>query len=298
MDLANTNAVAKVSTRLIQRAIVPEAAIAQKGWIVSAMAIDGIVFASVFGGGVARDVPSCPAARAASESGFKGFREAGDGTGSGRWLPLVLGLLIASAKSSYDRRSNDLTQISVKLILLGRVMAHYGPETTDARDLLRRSVVRALDQMPPEHRVRPVLSGPTAGSEALDDKIHALSPQHDEQRSRKSHALQLNTDLTQTQLVAGRAEAASSIATPFLVLLTFWVTVHLHQLWPLCTPNATVIATLFVCARSVSGAICPDPGDGPAVCGADSESPAIHCAMLWRISGNNPVRVRREACTD
>jgi hypothetical protein len=111
----------------------------------------------------------------------------------------VLGLLIASAKSSYDRLSDDLTQISAKLILLDRVMAHYGPETKDARKLLRRSVVGALDQMWPEHSSRPVQLKPTAGSEALDDKIHALSPQNDAQRSRQAQALQLSTDLAQTR---------------------------------------------------------------------------------------------------
>ena len=48
---------------------------------------------------------------------------------------LVLALLIASAKSSCDAQRNDVTQISANVILLDRVLAHYGPETNSARAL-------------------------------------------------------------------------------------------------------------------------------------------------------------------
>jgi hypothetical protein len=57
---------------------------------------------------------------------------------------LVLSLLIASAKGSYDAQSSELTQMSAKVVLLDRVLAHYGPETKETRDLLRGSVARIL----------------------------------------------------------------------------------------------------------------------------------------------------------
>jgi hypothetical protein len=60
---------------------------------------------------------------------------------------LVLGLLVASAKSFYDAQSSELTQLSANIVLLDRVLAHYGPETKEARDLLRAAVARALDRM-------------------------------------------------------------------------------------------------------------------------------------------------------
>ena len=47
---------------------------------------------------------------------------------------LVLSLLIASAKAYYDAQSNELTEMSAKIVLLDRVLAHYGPETKEARD--------------------------------------------------------------------------------------------------------------------------------------------------------------------
>ena len=46
----------------------------------------------------------------------------------GTMAALVLGLLVASAKSSYDAQSNDVTQLSANVVFLDRVLAHYGPE--------------------------------------------------------------------------------------------------------------------------------------------------------------------------
>ena len=54
---------------------------------------------------------------------------------------LVLGLLIASAKSSYDAQSGEFTQMSAKAMLLDRVLAQYGPESKEARDTLRRAAL-------------------------------------------------------------------------------------------------------------------------------------------------------------
>jgi hypothetical protein len=97
---------------------------------------------------------------------------------------LVLGLLIASAKSAYDTQRSELTQISANVIVLDRVMAHYGPETQEARDLLHRAVVVALDRMWPESRSRAAQLAPTAESAGpFYHKILTLSPQDDAQRA-------------------------------------------------------------------------------------------------------------------
>ena len=75
---------------------------------------------------------------------------------------LVLSLLIASTKGSYDTQRSELRQLSANIMLLDRVLAHYGPETKDSRDLLRHAVVRVLDQMWPEDRAQPAQLTPTA----------------------------------------------------------------------------------------------------------------------------------------
>ena len=88
---------------------------------------------------------------------------------------LVLGLLVASAKNFYDTQSSDLTQLSANVVLLDRVLAHYGPETKEARDLLRRAVTRSLDliwhqnpqHLPKWNRQRPVAKLSMINSDAI-----------------------------------------------------------------------------------------------------------------------------------
>jgi hypothetical protein len=168
---------------------------------------------------------------------------------------LVLALLIASAKSSYDAQRNELTQLSVNVILLDRVLAKYGPETKMARDILRRSVVRIINQIWPNtdataHELDPT----TVRAGDLYDQIEELAPQNEAQRSLKSEAEKVSIDLAQTRWLLFE-QGGSSIPMPFLVLLVFWVTIIFLSFGLFAPPNATVISTLFLCALSVSGAI-------------------------------------------
>ena len=57
---------------------------------------------------------------------------------------LVLSLLIASAKSAFDTRSNQLVQVSGDFIMLDRELARYGPETRDLRDLMHQAIAARL----------------------------------------------------------------------------------------------------------------------------------------------------------
>jgi hypothetical protein len=51
-------------------------------------------------------------------------------------------LLIATAASSFATRRTDFTQMSANIVLLDRELAHYGPETKEVRELLKRAVTR------------------------------------------------------------------------------------------------------------------------------------------------------------
>jgi hypothetical protein len=128
---------------------------------------------------------------------------------------LVLSLLIASAKSAYDTRSNQLTQMSADIILLDRVLARYGPETKDARSLLRRSVAGAIERFWPASGNRPASADPTGSPvAALYDKIEELSPQSEAQRSLQGQALNMDIALGRTRLLLFE-RLGSSIPAPF-----------------------------------------------------------------------------------
>ena len=168
---------------------------------------------------------------------------------------LVLGLLIASAKSTYDTRRNQLLQVSADIILLDRVLANYGAETKDARSLLQRSVAAAIEQFWPANAGPPATIERRASSvEALFDNIQRLSPQSEAQRFLQGQALTMALDLGRTRVLLFE-QLDSSIPAPFLVVLVFWLAIIFASFGLFAPGNATVIAAFFVCALSVSGAI-------------------------------------------
>jgi hypothetical protein len=166
---------------------------------------------------------------------------------------LVLGLLIASAKGSFDTQRNGLAQTSANIIFLDRVLAHYGRETKEARELLRRSVANLLEQIWPEDSSGPASVAPTAGSETLYEQIQELSPKTEAQRTLQAQALKTGIDIAQARWLLF-AQRGSSIPTPFLVVLVFWLTILFASFSLFAPPNPTVLVTLLVCALSVSAA--------------------------------------------
>src|SRR5262245_11242525 len=52
---------------------------------------------------------------------------------------LVLGLLTASSKSSFDSQRGLIAQLSANVTLLDRALAHYGPDAQSCRTQLRTS---------------------------------------------------------------------------------------------------------------------------------------------------------------
>ena len=168
---------------------------------------------------------------------------------------LVLSLLIASAKSTYDTRRNQLLQVSADILLLDRVLANYGAETKDARAMLQRSTAAALEQFWPANRDRPATLGRKATSiEAVFSNIQQLSPHSEAQRFLQSQALTMALDLGRTRVLLFE-QLGSSIPVPFLVVLVFWLAIIFASFGLFAPRNATVIAAFFVCALSVSGAI-------------------------------------------
>jgi Protein of unknown function (DUF4239) len=173
----------------------------------------------------------------------------------GTMAALVLGLLIASAKGFYDTQSSELTEMSAKIVLLDRVLAHYGPETKEVRDLLHSAVARVLNQLWSKDRRQPPQMEPTAaGGEIIYDKIQELSPKNDSQRSLQAQASNIAIDLGRARWLMFE-QASSSVSVPVLLVVVFWLAVIFISIGLFAPPNATAIATLFFCALSVSGAI-------------------------------------------
>jgi hypothetical protein len=168
---------------------------------------------------------------------------------------LLLGLLVAAAKSAYDTQRNEVIQIAAKIVFLDRVLANYGPESADARLLLRRMVEGEVSRMWPEERSRHSQLDPTgSGAEALHNAIQKLSPRNDTQGSLKSQAVGVSTDLVQLLWLLFE-QSGTSISAPLLIVVISWLAI-IFTSWGLFAPSNTIaITSLLLAALSVSGAI-------------------------------------------
>jgi hypothetical protein len=170
----------------------------------------------------------------------------------GTLAALVLGLLVASAKGSYDTQSGEVTQLAANLVLLDRMLAHYGPETQQARALLQRASGRVIDQL---WSTGPVQADPrAAGGEALFDVVQSLSPSNDVQRTIQSQVVNLAVSIGQARWLLFE-QHGSSLSKPLLIVVVFWLTAIFLSFGVFAPSNATTVIALFIATLSVSGAI-------------------------------------------
>ena len=168
---------------------------------------------------------------------------------------LVLGLVIATAKNSYDALDEAVKRTSAKVLLLDRLLADYGPETKAARGLLRQLLAARIEAVWPEDRSqRASLGAPEAPFTEIETRILQLAPRNDVQRWLQSQSLQISGEILETRwLVLGGL--GSSIPVPFLAVVVFWLTIIFGSFGLLAPRNSTVVVVLCICALSVAGSI-------------------------------------------
>lgn len=167
----------------------------------------------------------------------------------GTMSALVLGLLVGSAKGTYDTQKDELTSLSADVTLLDRVLRHYGPEADNARRLLKDAVADTLAH------ISEGVGGATAGQgQSVYDAVLELSPKTDLQKSLQSEAQSLLQGIGQKRSLM-IAQKGSSLSTTLLAVVVFWLAVNFVSFGLFGKPNVTATAALLVAALSVAGAI-------------------------------------------
>jgi hypothetical protein len=170
---------------------------------------------------------------------------------------LVLGLLIATAKSSFDTKVTQVKQITANVILLDQLLAQYGSEAINARQMARRSINGMVDRIWQEKESKSESANPFEMSREAEDffqTIFALSLQNNVQRSLQGRIIQTANDLGQARLSL-YVQSGDTISIPFLMILVFWLTMIFAILSLLTRLNVLVGLILLFCSLSVSGAI-------------------------------------------
>ena len=172
---------------------------------------------------------------------------------------LILGLVTASAKNSFDSLDSAVKETAVQLLTLDRTLARYGPETGQIRTGLKQAVGERIDMIWPKSSSQPVSLDPTTADmaprvEALADAIRALKPHDDVQRALQTRAVDLAERVLQARWLV-MAGTGISVPVPFLVVLLFWITATFASFGLFAPRTGTVIVVLFVCALSIGGAL-------------------------------------------
>jgi hypothetical protein len=170
---------------------------------------------------------------------------------------LTLGLLIASAKTSYDARVTQVRQLAAGMILSDRLLTLYGGEAAQtARVKLREVVPEVVNLIWSEstrhHGEKPFEAA--AQSEEYVNAIYALNPQTDVQKGLRERIVATTLELAHARL-ALFTQSGSLLPPPLLVVLAFWFAMLFAAYTMYAELNIITLIALSICAASVAGAM-------------------------------------------
>ena len=172
---------------------------------------------------------------------------------------LLLGLVTATAKASFDAQANAIKNAATEIVMLDRLLARYGPETQPIRELLRRAVAARIEATWSANRGPGALgisqpgSGPPVAEEVENQVLH-LSPATDAQRWFKGEALRLTGGVLRARYGI-ETSAGGAVPQAFLVVVIIWLAMTFASFGLSAPRNATVVTVFFASAFSVAAAV-------------------------------------------
>jgi hypothetical protein len=168
---------------------------------------------------------------------------------------LILGLLISTAKISYDSTATQVNQITSDLVLLDQLLATYGPAAHEAREALRKQSEALASGIWAEadkrtHRAFVASEAWKHFSAAMDE----LPASTDQQRNLRKQIDDVVSRSAQARLRLF-SDAGGALPMPFLALLIFWLTIIFASYSILAAMNLTVKVFVFLFALSAAGAL-------------------------------------------
>ena len=181
---------------------------------------------------------------------------------------LVLGLLTASVKTSYDNAARDRHAYALHLIELDACLRDYGPETALAREDLARYTATVIastwpHERPPTGLTYPDTTGmPVVGAspvlgklmDQIGQQIRALDPRTSVAVATASDCHADYRGVVQARL-AVIEDAGASFSAPFFWIMVFWLTVVFLALGLAAPRNKVVALAILLCAMSLSSAV-------------------------------------------
>jgi hypothetical protein len=170
---------------------------------------------------------------------------------------LVLGLLIATAKTSFDGVESGVRAYSAEMIVLDETLRDYGDAAKTPRRLLRDYTALLLHNVwPAEGGSAFIQEGKDTGvlMERVRESIRALKPDDDGQRWLMDQALQASTSLlTQRWLMIERG--GPSVHPVVTAILAAWMVAIFVSFGLKAPRNVVVYAAFAICALAIGSSI-------------------------------------------
>lgn len=169
---------------------------------------------------------------------------------------LILGLVMASTKTSFDAMDAAMKQSAIQILVLDRTLEQYGPEADDIRAGWKASVGRAIqsDKMRRGSEEEIVEGRFFSEVDRLAKQVRQLRPRDDDQRKLYASALEVSEGLLKS-----RWRVVTSIGPSFSMLfmgmLLFWLTLTFIGFGLISPRNRLVITMFFFSALSTASAI-------------------------------------------
>jgi hypothetical protein len=171
---------------------------------------------------------------------------------------LVLGLMITSAKGSFDDRDHEIVEVATSAVLLDRALAGYGASAQAARVELKSMATEIASRVSAggnvtEAEFRTPLKT-VANLTHLQETILSLVPATDAQRWFQQRALALSSDMGHLRVLTVE-RGDHTVPTTLLVVIAAWVILIFFGLGVFVAANRTITTTLVVCAFAFATAI-------------------------------------------
>ncbi len=168
---------------------------------------------------------------------------------------LVLALMLSAANGAYSVNAGIVTKLGSDIIQLDHMLRAYGPEADAARVHLRDYAGRKSEELFP---AAPPPSRDSRGTadllDRLLDSILSLTLPDRRHTALAAQALSITNQIYAERWLLWE-NPGTTVPAPFLFVLVFWLFLVFVSFGVFAPPNLTVVASLFLSALAVTGAI-------------------------------------------
>ena len=169
---------------------------------------------------------------------------------------LVLGLLIATAKTSYDSANQAIQNYATELALLNETLRDYGGVASVPRDLLKDYTRQFLEEGWPRVEKRSTIDdeGTRALLEHVRESIRALKPVDKAQEALQGEAVEMNVALLRQRWLLIERQGPN-VQRVVLGVLVSWITIIFASFGLNAPRNGTVVVAFLICSLAIGGSI-------------------------------------------